>query len=324
VRPLLVALGVVLFAAPGSATPRLGIGQVPVLASPTAVGVAYQQFEGDPAPSRITIHVPDAYEFTPHADGVSPGTTIGFDDVQVTPPFGDYPATGLITMEDAGTFADEAVACTGSAGHDAVWAAHIGSTTGVIAMPIFVDGHGFTFCPNASRLGGTPTLVSFQLGLLSSSGVAHSLLTGPKTRGSFVWSATVERAGMSSVEIRSIVDLPQRAMFTARLVRNAVRITGRVTANGRGIGGVRIEADAVKRRARGFDAAFHARTRSDGRFTIVHRIRRGTYYVRVRAYRDDVTTNSCAGASSAAGGCVSTTRNGFGLEAKPAAIRIHP
>jgi hypothetical protein len=125
------------------------------------------------------------------------------------------------------------------------------------------------------------------------------------------------------VEIRSVVDLPQRAAFTAKIVRHAVRISGCVIANGHGVGGVRIQADAPRSRRRGFEASFYARTRSDGRFTIIHRIGRGTYYVRVRAYRDDETANTCAGPFSAPGGCVSTTRNGFGLEATPAAIRIH-
>jgi hypothetical protein len=309
------------FVAPGSATPQLGVGQGPKLASPTALGVVYQQAETDPAPSRITIAVPDAYEFTPHADSASPGTTIGFDAVQVAPRSGDYPATGLITLEDPNTFADEAVACTGSVVNDVVWAAHLGSDHGVIAIPIFVNGRGFTLCPDASRLGGTPTLISLQLGFISDT-VRHSLITGPKTSGTYVWSAIVDRNAAPTVEIRSIVDLPQRATFRAIAVRQSVLITGRVTANGRGVGGVRIQADAVQRPRRGFEAAFNGRTRADGRFTILHRIGHGTFYVRVRAYRDDVTTTNCGNASSAPGGCVSTTRAGFGLVAMPAAARI--
>jgi hypothetical protein len=293
-----------------------------MLASTTALGVAYQQARGDPAPLRITIQLPDTYGFTPDADGATPGTVIGFDTIQLDPPIGDYPLTGLITMEAPTTFAAEAVACTGSAGIDAVWAAHIGSTRGVIAIPIFVEGRSFTLCPDAAMLGGTLTLISFQLGLISDT-VRHSLITGPKTRGTFVWSAYVERAGATTVEVRSVVTLPQKARFTAKVVGSNVRITGRVTANGRGVGGVRIQADAVRRRRRGFEPALHARTHADGRFTIVHRIGRGTFYIRVRAYRDDVITNTCAGNSSAPGGCVSTTRNGFGLAATPATIRLH-
>jgi hypothetical protein len=321
-RTLLAVVGAVVFAAPGSAMPRLGVGSSPKLASPTAVNVGYQQAIGDPAPSRITIRVPDAYEFTPNADAAPPGTVIGFSLVQLNPPIGDYPATGLLTMEAPTTFASEALACTGSTVTDAVWAAHIGSTKGVIAMPIFVNGRSFTLCPDAGLLGGIPTFISFELGLVGDA-VKHSLITAPRAAGRFVWSATVDRAGASTVEIRSVVDLPQRARFAAKVVRGSVRITGRVTANGAGVGGVRIEADAVRARKGGFDAAFKARTRADGRFTIVHRIGRGTFYIRVQAYRDDVTASACAGDSTAPGGCVSTTRNGFGLVATPAAVRVH-
>jgi hypothetical protein len=292
-----------------------------MLASTTAIGVGYQQASGDPAPLRITIQVPAAYGFTPNADGATPGTVIGFNDIQLEPPIGDYPATGLITMEAPTTFAGEAQACTGSASIDAVWAAHIGSTRGVIAIPIFVEGRSITMCPDAAMLGGTPTLISFQLGLISDT-VRHSLITGPKTRGTFVWSAYVDRAGAATVEVRSVITLPQKARFTAKVIAGKVRITGRVTANGRGVGGVRIQADAVRRRSRGFEPALYARTHADGRFTIVHRIGRGTFYIRVRAYRDDVTTSTCARHSSAPGGCVSTTRNGFGLAATPPTVRI--
>lgn len=319
---LLAFIGAVVFAGSGSALPSLGVGQSPTLASPYAVNIAYQQAESDPALSRITIHVPEAYGFSPDADAASPGTVIGFNLLQLNPPVGEYPATGQLTMEDPATFAGEGLVCTGSTVEDAVWAAHMGSPSGVIAVPIFVEGRSFTVCPDATRLGGTLTLFGLELGLVGDA-VRHSLVTGPKKRGTFVWSATVERAGASTVEVRSVVDLPQRARFTAKVVRGRVRITGWVTANARGVSGVRIQADAVKRRARGFKAAFYAKTSADGRFTIVHRVGRGTFYIRLKAYRDDVTTSSCAGHSLAPGGCVSTTRNGFGLEGTPASVRIH-
>jgi hypothetical protein len=63
-----------------------------MLASTTAIGVAYQQANGDPAPSRITIQVPDAYGFTPDAGGATPGTVIGFNEIQPDPPIGEIPS----------------------------------------------------------------------------------------------------------------------------------------------------------------------------------------------------------------------------------------
>jgi hypothetical protein len=317
-------LASLVFAASAFATPRLEVGEGAAVGSPASVFLGYGQAKTDPAPSRIVITVPSAYAFTPHADGATPGTWIGTDVVQLNPQFGPNLATGLLTMEDPTAFGAEALVCTGRAGHDAVWAAHIGSASGVIAIPIFVDGRTFTICPDAAKLGGTPTAISLQLGLVGNS-VRRSIITGPPTPGTFTWSATVSRTGLSDVEIRSIVDLPVRARYTAKVVHGSVRIMGRVTANGRGVGGVRIQADIVKRPRIGFVPALYTNTRADGRFTIVGHVRRGTFYVRVRAYADprDVTASGCADGSAVPGGCVSATRNGFGLAATPASVRIH-
>jgi hypothetical protein len=319
---LLALMGAVVLAGPGPQLPRLEVAESPALASPYSIGMGYWQANGDPAPTRITVHVPAAYGFTPGADGAAPGTTVGINQIQLNPPIGEYGAAGLLTLEDRTAFAGEGLACTGNTNAVVVWAAHIGSPSGVIPVPIFVNGRNFTVCPDATSLGGTMTYFALGLGLLANAD-PRSLITGPKQRGTYIWSATVARAGAPTIEVRSVVDLPQRATFTASVSHGRVRITGRVTANGRGAGGVRIQADAVRRRTRGFEPAFFARTRADGRFTITHRIERGTFYVRVRAYRDPVTTSKCGDPSSAPDGCVSTTRNGFGLEALPATVRIH-
>jgi hypothetical protein len=318
---LLALMSAVVLAGPAPQLPRLEVAESPTLASPYSIGMGYWQANGDPAPTRITVHVPEAYGFTPGAEGAAPGTTVGINQIQLNPPIGEYGATGLLTMEDQTAFAGEGLACTGNGGTDVVWAAHVGSPNGVIPVPIFVNGRDFTVCPDATSLGGTMTYFALGLGLL---GNAHprSLITGPKQRGTSIWSATVARAGTDAIEVRSVVDLPQRATFTASISHGRVRITGRVTANGRGVGGVRLQADAAKRKIRGFEPAFFARTRADGRFTITHRLGRGTFYVRLRAYRDPVTTSKCAGPSSAPGGCISTTENGFGLEGIPATVRI--
>ena len=318
---LLALMSAVVLAGSGPQLPRLEVADGPMLASRNAINLGYWQADGDPAPTRITVHVPRAYGFTPGADGAAPGTTVGFNQIQLNPPIGEYGATGLLTMEDQTAFAGEGLACTGNSNADAVWAAHMGGPSGVIAVPIFVNGRDFTVCPDATRLGGTMTYFALELGLLGNAG-PRSLITGPKQRGTYIWSATVARTGGAAIEVRSVVVLPQRATFRVSVSHGRVRISGRVTANGRGVGGVRIQADAVKRRARGFEPAFLSKTRADGRFTIIHRIARGTFYVRVRAYRDPVTTN-CGGKSSAPGGCVSKTLNGFGLEGIPATVRIH-
>jgi len=292
-----------------------------VVPSHGVVGIGYGQSAGEPAPSRIAFHVPDGFTLTPDANGAATGSVIGSDVIVI----GARPArtlTGVLTLEDRSALAAEGLSCAGTATPDAVWAASFPSPTGAAKTPIFVDGRTFTICPDASRLGGTPTAIAFQLGLLSNSGLNRSLVSGPSTPGHFVWSATVTRTGLPEVEIRSIIELPQRASFSAKDVRGRVRISGRVTANRRGIARVRIRAVVTNRRGSAFNV--YGRTRADGRFALIHRLRRGTISVRVNSYPEqrDVTASGCTAPSSAGGGCVSATEMILGLQATPGAIRV--
>jgi hypothetical protein len=292
-----------------------------VVPSHGIVGLGYLQSASDPAPSHIAFHVANGFTLIADANGAAAGTLIGSDVILVgTRPA--QPLTGVLTVEDRGAFAPEGSSCSGTSTHDAVWAASFPSPTGVRKIPIFVDGRTFTICPDAARLGGTPTAIAFQLGLVGNSGLNRSLITAPATPGRFVWTATVTRPGLPDVEIRSIVDLPQRASFRAKVVSGSIRISGRVTANRRGSSHVRIRAVVTNRRRRGFD--LYGRTRADGRFTLIHRLGRGTFFVRANSYPEqrDVTASECAAPSSAADGCVSATEMILGLQATPGAIRV--
>jgi len=292
-----------------------------VVPSHGVVGLGYNQSASDPAPSRIAFHVPDGFALTPDANGAATGSVIGSDVIVIgTRPA--QPLPGVLTLEDRLAFAAEGLTCTGTSTQDAVWAASFPSPTGAGKMPIFVAGRTFTICPDAARLGGRPTAIAFQLGLVSNSGLNRPLIIGPSTPGHFVWTATVTRPGLPDVEIRSIIDLPQRASFRAKVVSGSIRISGRVTANRRGSSHVRIRAVVTNRRGRDF--ALHRRTRADGRFRLIHRLGRGTFFVRVNSYAEqrDVTASGCAPPSSAPGGCVSATKMILGLQAAPGSIRV--
>jgi hypothetical protein len=300
------------------AAPRLEAASGSLRSSVAAVN--YTQTSDAPAPRRIVFRVPDGYSFSPDAGGAATGAVIGSSVIQVSNE--PQPLTGVLTMADAAAFVTEGRACTGTGQHDAVWAVSVGSPRGAFQIPVFVDGRAFAICPDAERLGATATAIALQLGLVSNSGVDRQIVAGPQSPGTFVWSATVARPGLPEVEIRSIENLAQVARFSAKVVRGRVRITGRVTANGRGFGGIRIQTNLAKPRTSGVD--FYGVTREDGRFTLVHRIGRGTFLVRVRSYPDqrDVTATGCTGPSSAAGGCVSATQMIVGLAARPAFVRV--
>jgi hypothetical protein len=286
-----------------------------VVANRGVVGFGYDQSPDENAPARIAVHVPDGFVFTPNANGAPIGSVIGSDvfDIAADP---RQPLTGVLTIADPAAFAAEGKACTGSSGHDAVWAASVPGATGSVSIPIFVDRQRFTLCPDTGRLGGTPIGIGFQLGLVSNSGIDRPLITAPSIPGRFVWSATVTRTGQADAELRSIVELPQRATFRARAVHGRVHISGRVVADGLRVANVRLEA-SVTGEGRAFIIKGHSR--ADGRFMLSHRIGRGTFSVRVNSYPEerDVTASECA-----EGGCASATEMILGLQAAPRPVRV--
>jgi hypothetical protein len=287
-----------------------------VVASRGVVGLGYDQSPDSPAPARIAVHVPDGFAFTPRANGAPVGSVVGSDlfDIAADP---RQPLTGVLTIADPASFAAEEQACTGSSLHDAVWAASAGAPgASAVSVPIFVDGRAFAICPDAGRLGGTPIGIGLQLGLVNNSGIDRPLVTAPTNPGRFVWSADVTWPGQAEAELLNIVDLPQRATFRAKVVHRSLRINGRVIADGRGIANVRLAA-FVNGNGRHFIIQGHSR--ADGRFTLIRRLGRGTYSVRVNSYPEqrNVTASECAG-----GSCASANEMILGLRAAPGTIHV--
>jgi hypothetical protein len=287
-----------------------------VVAKHGVVGIGYEQSPDDPAAARIAVRVPDGFTFTPNANGAPVGSVVGSDlfDFREN---ARQPLTGVLTIADPATFAAEGKACTGASSHDAVWAASVqdpGLPTAQI--PIFVDGRTFTICPDPARLGGTSIDIGLQLGLVSNGGIDRPLVTAPSIPGRFIWSATVTRLGLPDAELRNIVELPQGVTFHAKAMHGRVRITGRVVADERGVARVRLQA-SVTGKGRGFTITGYSR--ADGRFTLSHRLGRGTFSVRVHTQPEqrDITADECAG-----GACTSAREMILGLRAAPGTIRV--
>jgi hypothetical protein len=285
---------------------------IEVFANRGVVGFGYDQTPDESAPARIAVRVPEGFTFTPDAKGSPIGSIVGSDVVYLSAD-ARQPLTGLLTIADPATFAAEGKACTGGSSHDAVWAA---SVQGTPAAPIFVDGRTFTICPDPARLAGTPIAIGLQLGLVSNSRIDRPLVTAPSTAGRFIWSATLIRPGLPDAELRSIVELPQRATFRAKAVHGSVRITGRVVADGQGLASVRLEAFVTGNGRRFIVTGY---SRADGRFTLSHRLGHGMFAIRVDSAPEDrdVTANECAG-----GVCASATEMILALQAAPGTIRV--
>lgn len=298
-------------AAPG---PNPSAASLEVVANRGVVGVGYTQSPDAPAPARIAVHVPDGFAFTPSANDAPIGTVVGSDvfDFAADP---RLLLPGVLTIADPASFAAVGKTCTGSSEHDAVWAASVPFPGAALSIPIFVDGRAFTICTDPGLLRGTPIAIGLQLGLVSNSGIDRPLVTAPSSSGRFVWSATLSQHGQADAELLNIVNLPQRATFRAKVVHGQVRISGRVTSDDQGIENVRVEAFVTGRG--GF--VIRGRSRADGRFALAHRLRRGTFSVRVRSFPEqrNVTARECAD-----GSCVSATEMILGLQASPSAVRV--
>jgi len=315
---VLALVGVATCTASAGAVPRLEAGGGARVGS-TGASVEYRQAKDDPAPTRIAFRVPAGYTFTPDANGAAVGSIVGTGIVQLaTQP---ELLTPVLTMRQPAAFRSEGIACTGRDAHDAVWAMVVAHTGAPLDVPIFVDGRTFTICPDAALLGGKPTAIALQLGIVGGD-ANRPVVTGPSKRGTYVWSAIVSRPGMADAEIRSIVTVPQVARVTASVARGRLRIAGTVTANGRGVAAVRVRVEVANRRRTVF--ALSGRTHADGRFEFRHPLARGTFFVRTGTYpaQRDVTKTGCAGPAEAPGGCVSATRIIVGLAGTPASIRI--
>jgi hypothetical protein len=292
-----------------------GAASIEVVAKRGVVGFGYDQSPDEPAPARIAVHMPDGFPFTPNAKGAPIGSVVG-SDVFFLRADPRQPVTGVVTIADQAAFAAEGTAYTGASSRDAVWAASVPAPTGAMQIPIFVNGRTFTICPDPARLGGTPIAIGLQLGLVSKSGIDRPLVTAPSIPGRFVWSATVTRLRLSDAELRCIVELPQRARFRAKAVHGSVRITGRVVAHGKGLAKVRLDAFVTGKGRRFIVMGY---SRADGRFTLSHRLGRGTFTVRVNTVPEDrdVTATECGG-----GACTSATKMILGLQAAPGTIRV--
>lgn len=288
---------------------------IEVVASRGVVGFGYAQSPESPAPARIAVHVPEGFTFTPSAKDAPIGSDVG-SEVFYTAADPRQPRTGVLTIADPASFAVEGKACTGSSGHDAVWAASVPGETGAVFIPIFVDGRTFTICPDPGRLDGTPIEIDMQLGLVSNSGIDRPLVSAPSSPGRLIWSATVTWPGQADAELLNIVNLPQRATFRAKVVHGRVQISGRVLANGQGIAKAQLAA-FVTGGGRGF--IIHGQSRADGRFTLSHRLGRGTFSIRVNSYPEqrNVTADHCSG-----GTCTSANEMILGLQAAPGTIHV--
>jgi hypothetical protein len=108
------------FVCVGGASASLGVtssvaASLEVSASRGVVGFGYDQSPDVAAPSRIAVHVPDEFPFTPSANGAPIGSIVGTAvfDIAADP---RQPLPGVLTIADPAGFAPEGKALHGVVG----------------------------------------------------------------------------------------------------------------------------------------------------------------------------------------------------------------
>jgi hypothetical protein len=157
-------------------------------------------------------------------------------------------------------------------------------------------------------------------------------LEAPTARGSYVWHAFVTPVAPDrrtplqdkTYELRALVPVPHLVTLRGRYdgKKHAALLHGRVTAAGEAQAGVRVWFVRLVRRVTPRGVIFDdsevgsVRTSSSGRFTFKAPLRRTAGFV---AVVHDVL-GRCRGASSAPGGCASTSTTGG--ESEPVTVSI--
>jgi hypothetical protein len=223
------------------------------------------------------------------------GSTIGAVDARVaTATAPDLRVAGLLKNADPLTFSAAAATCTPDrTAHDAVWTANLNSGgTAVGRLTLFVDrstpSQVADFSARVRACLEDPAASGYRLtrAMLTLNGV----FANPSTSGEYRWTTIMrtlsEPPGLPS-ESQTIVNLPPRLTLARKLIRphgrrgrTFIRLSGRVTENGRGVSGVRVEVLGGTRPS-SIARLTYATSFEQGRFAVVAPLK-GNRFFRAR------------------------------------------
>jgi hypothetical protein len=247
--------------------------------------VRFEDDGADPA-SSIDLYAPPGYT----ADLAQPfGATIGRMDAQATLAAGStVHLAGLVKTVDPAAHVAETVACTPDrAVHDAVWIMGLNANgTAYAPLTLFAD-RGTGTDPFSARLRvclHDPATAGYRLvrATLSVTGV----FTNPAAAGDYRWTAILRTFASPSIpfESQTIVRLPPRLTLTHKVLRphgpygrRFIRLSGRVTENGHGVAGVRVEV-LYGPRVSSMSRLTYATSFEGGNYAVVAPIARKTVY----------------------------------------------
>ena len=313
---------VVTGAAPTAAEPPAAQIFASTYHAQTGVGVAFgiAKFGEGPSMAKATIYIPSGYRLDLSRP---PGSRIGETFVAVLFNGGFTSGSGTVSTGDPAALPGDAAAQACSPGtHAAVWIATYQAARSSGAVRFYVDpttgpeaslgAFRLVACfvsPDATPEG--PYFIQFELGL---AGPGGSVLTPPARAGTYIWrgfvtpyvDGTTTPDPGATYEARTHVLVPhvitERARYRSR--SQQLVVTGRLFAAGHPRR--RTLLDVVAAPGGGVLRLLgHTRTRNDGRYSLVTRVREG---LRARVYDVWVLRREqpglCQGASPAPAGCV--------------------
>jgi len=272
--------------------------------------------KGPPPPAAVAIDVPAQYAIDVAA---TPGSVAGFGFMSSfassSRAASSVSVFGELIVADPASYASDptAQACVPGP-YLAVWRLDTTVLGFSLSVPVFVvrsagsaTGIELHFCaPTPTTADGKPAAAPIDLTSLE---LFLTQITPPTSAGTFLWHSFVTPKtpgtnapnSAATYELRALVPVPHKlavkGSFEAKL--RAAVLTGSLTEAGK----AQAHADVFVATS-GSDAfPIHARTDAHGRFTLKERISRTTTFLL------DVPdqTVGCTGATTAPGGCLSTT-----------------
>lgn len=325
-------------------TPKLVVHTNHKVGSGGPVTISVTTTKDDDATAATVIYAP--LGFTPQL-GQAAGATLGnvTAHVQALGISADtiLPLEGTVVVADATdpTLAAQVAGCTRTAvgtQHSAVWVLVLTAAGQTLRVPVTLDS--ITAAPEADFAQAKLSIclpspyiptsaggATFGAKLLDASFTLDNVFNNPPSRGAFTWRAiftpyttgTGNPNAAGTVEARATVRIPSQLSLKAKVVskkKHTVRLTGKLSEGGQGIGGVTVTLLIGRLKASALKARYTAKTSSNGSFggNTIRQKKGGKYYFQVKAtVKDrDNTTNGC----STPGPfnpipCVSSTISGF-------------
>lgn len=337
------ALGALALAAPAMAaytSPRLAITNPDEKTTGGGrVTIRFAQAREDDATFRLQFYVPQGYttNVIPTA-GQDLGTADAIVNATAISPDALVPVTGRILGDtyDATKYPTGA-ACVGDPAIAGVWRLELTAAGQTLVVPMYVQPitsgpiatiatARLTACLPSPYAEAGPARAALGAKLISATLNIRGVFTNPTTPGAYRWrvvatpwtpnSGTPNPAG--TVELQALDTVPVNLTLAARANHrlNRITVTGRLTENAAGVGGVAVQIRRDGRLVR------TVRTTAAGTYAATFRVRPGRYTFQVRAAKANSDLGGGACTPTFGVPCIATMSSSFSVSSVSRRVRV--